>query len=101
MLMLGKGRWVVLMNSVSKEHTELSLIPPEVNEYQDWRPRWIEKYSYSNINSNSLPIVSISAMQYGRALERLIREVVIADPFLGTIYVLKADVSVGFYRIAL
>ena len=41
------------------------------------------------------------AMQYGQALERIIREVVIADPALGPVYILKADVSDGFYLIAL
>ena len=40
-------------------------------------------------------------MQYGRALERLIREVVIANPSLGPVHYLKADVSDGFYRIGL
>ena len=40
-------------------------------------------------------------MEYGRALERLIREVVIANPALGPVHVLKADFSEGFYRIVL
>ena len=40
-------------------------------------------------------------MQYGQALDRLIREVVYADPVLGYIYMLKADVSNRFYRIGL
>ena len=40
-------------------------------------------------------------MQYGRALDRLIREIVYADPALGYVYLLKADVSDGFYRIGL
>ena len=40
-------------------------------------------------------------MQYGRALDCLIREVVIADPSLGTLHVLKADDINGFYRIIL
>ena len=38
-------------------------------------------------------------MQYGRALDRLLREIVFADPTLGPVYMLKADVSDGFYRI--
>ena len=38
-------------------------------------------------------------MQYGRALDRLLREIVYADPALGYVYLLKADVSDGFYRI--
>ena len=40
-------------------------------------------------------------MQYGRALDRLIRKIVYADPVLGYVYMLKADVSDGFYRIGL
>ena len=40
-------------------------------------------------------------MQYGRDVKFLIREVVIVDPVLGTVHVLKADVRNGFYRIGL
>ena len=32
------------------------------------------------------------AMQYGRNLERLIKEVVISNPALGPVHILKADV---------
>ena len=50
---------------------------------------WIGSYSYSNSNYKTLPIATLSAMQYGGTLERLIREVVIVDPTLGPIYILK------------
>ena len=40
-------------------------------------------------------------MQYGRALDRLNRETVIADLALGTICILKADVRSSFYHIGL
>ena len=40
-------------------------------------------------------------MQYGRALDRLIGEVVIANPALGPVHVLKLDISDNFYRIGL
>ena len=40
-------------------------------------------------------------MQYGQALERLIREVVIANPALEPMHVLKADFSGSFYHIVL
>ena len=40
-------------------------------------------------------------MQYGRALDRPIREVVIADLALLHVYVLMSDISDGFYRIGL
>ena len=37
-------------------------------------------------------------MQYSQALEHLIREIVYADPARGYVYMLKANVSDGFYR---
>ena len=40
-------------------------------------------------------------MQYGRALDRLVREFVISNPALGPVHVLKSDVSDGFYPIDL
>ena len=41
------------------------------------------------------------AIQYGRALERLTREFIMADPSLVPLHVLKADVGDGFYLIGL
>ena len=46
-------------------------------------------------------MAALSAKQYGPALDCLIREVVIADPTLGPVYVLKEDVSDSFYHIEL
>ena len=40
-------------------------------------------------------------MQYGRAIEHLIRDVVIAEPLLGPMHILKEDVSDDFYSIGL
>ena len=44
---------------------------------------------------------ALYAIQYGRALDRLVKEVVIAKPALVLVHVLKADVSDGFYHIGL
>ena len=57
-----------------------------MKEERDQQPRRIDDYSYSNINTDTLPIAALSAMQYGRVLDR---------------HVLKEDVSNGFYRIGL
>ena len=40
-------------------------------------------------------------MQYGWSLDRLIREMVITDPALGPVYVLKVDVRNGLYHIGM
>ena len=98
---IGKRQWVVLPYSVSKELPGLSLIPLGVKNEHDRRPKWIGYYSYSKLNSETLTIATLFAMQYRRMLDSLIREVVITEPVLGPIYVLKADVSDRFNRIDL
>jgi hypothetical protein len=40
-------------------------------------------------------------MQFGHAFDRILREILLADPSLGPIYLIKLDISDGFYRIAL
>ena len=40
-------------------------------------------------------------MQYSCALDCLIREIVFADPPLGPVYMLKAEVSDGFYHLGI
>ena len=40
-------------------------------------------------------------MQYGCALDRLLREIVFADPALGPVYLLKGGVLYRFYRTGL
>ena len=86
---------------VAKELPKLRLIPPGVKEDRDWRPQWLVYYSFSNLNYETLLIAAMSAMQYGWALERLIRTNTIANPELGPVHVLKADISDGFYCIGL
>ena len=86
---------------VARELPGLRLRSHGVKEERDRRPRWLGDYSYSNLNIKDFPIDALSAMKYGWALDRLIKEVVIADPALGPVYVLNADVSNGFYRIGL
>ena len=99
--MAKKERWVVLLYFVDKDLPGLRLIQPGVKEERDQRTRWIGNYRYSNLNYETLPIAAMSAMQYGQALECLIKEVVIAYLALGPVNVLKADVSDGFYHIGL
>ena len=40
-------------------------------------------------------------MQYGRVIDHLIREIAIADPALGSVHVLKLEISDGFRYIGL
>ena len=56
---------------------------------RDRRTHWLSNYSYFKTNSETLPVACLSAMQYGWALDRLLREIVFADPDLGYVYLLK------------
>ena len=94
--MVRNRQWVVLPYLLAKELPGLSMILQGVKEDRDWRPWWLGYYSYSNLNSETLPIVVLSVMQYGRSLDRLIREVFIADLALGPMHILRADASDGF-----
>ena len=40
-------------------------------------------------------------MQYGRTLDRVLRDIMFADPTLGPVYLIKMDVSDGFVQIGL
>ena len=97
--MVEKGQWMVIPYLVAKRLLGLRLIPPGVKMERDRRPRWLGNYSYYKTYSKTLPVSCLSAMQCGRALDRLLREMVFADPALGPIYILKANMSDGFYGI--
>ena len=99
--MVEKGQWVVLPYLVTKRLPGLRLSPPGVKVERDRRPRWLGDYSYFKTNAKNLPVACLSATQYGRALDRLLREIAFADSALGYVYLLKANVSNGFYRIGL
>ena len=99
--MVAKGQWVVLLYSVAQWLPGLRLSPPGVKIERDRRPRWLGDYSFNPINAKTLPICDLSAMQYGRCLDRLLREIVYAEPKLGPVHMIKADVSNGFYWIGL
>ena len=82
---------------MTREIQGFSLSPLGLKEERDQRLRWLGGYSYSNLNSETLPISTLSAMQCVWDLDRLIREVVISNPELGPVQILKVDVSDGFY----
>ena len=86
---------------MAKEIPGLTLSLPGVKEERDRRQRWLGDYSYINLNTETLPIDALYSMQYGRALQRLSREVHIAVLALGPLHTLKADVSESFYHIDL
>ena len=78
--MVGKGKLVVLPYLVAKDLPVLRLFLSGVKEYRERRPRQLGNNIFSNIHCETSTIYALYAMQYVQALERLIREVVIANP---------------------
>ena len=99
--MIQKQQWVVLPFSSVEHLPGLRLSPPGCVPQRDRRPRWICDYSWSDINTETLPIAATESMQFGHALDRLLREILMADPKLGPVHLMKIDISDGFYRINL
>ena len=96
--MIQKGQWVILPASVAVELEGLRLSPPGVVEQRGRRPRWICDYTWSQVNEDTLPLVALESMQFGHALERILRELLLANPAHGPAYLNKTDLSDGFYR---
>lgn len=99
--MLGKQQWVLLPYEAVKHLRNLRLSPPGVVPQRERRPRWICDYTWSGVNPATAPIAPKEAMQFGHALDRILRQILHANPKHGHVYLLKLDISDGFYRIAL
>ena len=99
--MLDKGQWVILPFSVVSKLKNLRVSPPGVVPQRGRRPRWICDYTWSNVNQDTVPIAPMHAMQFGYALDRILRQILLANPELGPVKLIKIDISDGFYRIGL
>ena len=51
------------------------------------------------MNDETLPLAPKEAMQFGHALDRILREILLADLKLGPVYLSKLDISDVFYRV--
>lgn len=99
--MIKKGQWVILPASVAMELPGLRISPPGVVPQRDRRPRWICDYSWSKVNEETIRLAPSEAMQFGNCLDRVLREILLADPAHGPVLLNKTDLSDGFYRICL
>ena len=57
------------------------------------RPRWIVDYTFSGVNPETLAIAAVDSMQFGHALDRILREILLSDPALGSVQMLKVNIS--------
>ena len=99
--MINNGQWIILPYSVAQKLEHLQLSPPGVVPQRNRRSRWIGDYTYSGVNPDTLCLVPTDAMQYGKALDRYVRHILLADPKFGPVYMLKCDLADGYYRLNL
>ena len=71
--MMDKGQWVVLPYSTVKNLPGLRVSPPGVIPQKGRRPRWICDYTWWSVNQETVPIAPLDAMQFGHALDRILR----------------------------
>jgi hypothetical protein len=99
-----KGQWIVLPYEVVKKlprklTRQLRVSPMGVVPQRERRPRVIVDYSFFGVNNDTVKLAPREAMQFGKALERILRTIVEAHPQHGPVYLLKIDIADGFYRI--
>ena len=94
-----KSHWIVLPLSVAQNIPGLRLSPPGVVPQRGRRARLIADLSFYKVNDDTLQLAPPESMQFGRALARVIHSIVFANPAYGPVYLLKVDLSDGFYRV--
>lgn len=81
--MVDRATWMVLPYHRLRHIRNLRISPMGVVPQHDRRPRPIVDYTYSGVNQDTVALSPPEAMQFGRALERLITQVVHSDPRFG------------------
>ena len=79
----------------------LQLSPPGVVPQRDRHPRWICDYTWSGVNLDTLQLAALEDIQFGHALERILREIFLANPNHSPVQLNKTQLSDGFYRVDL
>ena len=96
-----KGYWMVLPYRLVRDLPQLRLSPLGVVPQRERRPRLIVDYTFNGVNDDTVKLMPAEAMQFGRALERILYAIHHANPHHGPVYVAKTDLSDGFYRVPL
>ena len=97
--MINKKQWVILPYHVAKDLPGLRLSPPGVVPQRERRPHWICDYSYYQINDETVDLFFKESMQFGHALDRILREILLSNPAFGLVNLIKIDIADGFYRL--
>ena len=80
--MILRRQWIVLPYDLVKDLPGLRLSPIGVVPQCDRRPQTIVDYTFYNVNAETCRLAPEEAMRFGRAFQRLLEEIVNADPRL-------------------
>jgi hypothetical protein len=98
-----KGFWLVLPYHLLKKYKRLirnlRISPMGVVPQRSRRPRIIVDYTFFLLNDETLKLAPREAMQFGKALQRILQAIVDANPAHGPVHLMKVDIADGFYRI--
>jgi hypothetical protein len=97
--MIKQGQWTVFPARLVRHMRTLRISPIGVAPQRDHRPRTIVDYSFCDVNEDTAPWAPSKAMQFGRALHRILCMILEAHPRFGTVYISKVDIADGFYRV--
>jgi hypothetical protein len=97
--MESKGHWVLLPFNKVRHLPALHVSPMGVVPQAERRPRTIVDYTLSGVNQRTVKGAPAEAMQFGRALLRILHSVVYAEPGHGLVFMFKLDIADGFYRL--
>jgi hypothetical protein len=94
-----KTFWTVIPFSKARYLKNLRLSPLGVIPQRDRRPRIIVNLSAHGVNDDTVPLAPKEAMQFGGTLQRIINDIVRANPAYGPVYLMKVDIADGYYRV--
>lgn len=96
-----KGMFIVLPYSLLRNLPQLRISPLGCVPQRERRPRMINDYTFSGVNPQTVKRAPPEAMQWGKALHRLLWYVFTADQRHGPVLLSKTDLSDGFYQLHL
>ena len=94
-----QGYWAGLPYTAVRDWKNLRISPLGVVPQRNRRPRLIVDYTFSAVNNDTVPLAPREAMQFGRALQRVMKTIVRANPRYGPVHMAKIDIADGFYRV--
>ena len=89
--MIQKYQWLILPDSDVSYLPGLRTTPPGCVPQRYLHPRWICDYIWSEVNIQTLPLTVDESIQLLHALDRIIREIILDNPELGPVYIMKVE----------